>query len=209
MTETPSDKPQDSNTGAPSGPQESPTALSKLPVKEQLFVLYLSADPKRNGTKAVQKVWKQTDPAAAVTSSRLLKKAKVKAALDEEITKRGDRIRKDGDYILRRMFEAEGFDITDIMDQYGHVLPVSEWPEGTGRLIESIKSTVEPQYDLFKQNKDGKPAQVERIEVTLPSRKEMWKLLGTHFGLFKKEIDVNIKGGLADRIRAARQRTRK
>lgn len=181
------------------------TALEQLAPKEQLFVLYLTTDPERVGYRAVKKAgWKQNDAAAAVTASRLLKKAKVKAALDEELAKLKKVIRKDGAYIVQRMFDAEGFNMLEIYDEQGHVKPMSEWPKGAGTLVESIKSTIEPQYDLLKKNGDGEHAQVEKLEVKLPSRSKMWELLGRHFGIFKDSLEI--KGDLAEAIRKARQR---
>lgn len=188
---------------------EAPSALLEaLAPKEQLFVLYLSADPKRVGFRAVQRAgWKQKDDAAAVTACRLLKKAKVKAALDEELKKQVKELRKDGAYIVRRMLEAECFDVTSLYNlDTGQLKPMSEWPAGAGTIVEGLKLSLEPQLDLFKRGKDGKAELVQNIEVKIPSRKSMWELLGRHFGIFKDSLDLNLKGDLAQRIRQARQR---
>lgn len=193
------------------GQQDQKSALELLPPKEQLFVMYYAGDPEKNGTRAVQRAgWKQSDAAAAVTASRLLKKAKVKAALDEEMKKVCAEVRKDGAYIIKRMLDAECFDVTSLYNlETGQLKPMKEWPAGAGTIVEGLNIRLEPQLDLFRRNKDGKAEPIQNIEVKIPSRKALWELLGRSFGIFKDSLDLNVKGDLAERLRRARERVRK
>ena len=56
--------------------------LFALPAKQQQFVLTLLADPKRNQTKAYEKVYKAKGESAAANAARLLGNDRVKAAYD-------------------------------------------------------------------------------------------------------------------------------
>jgi phage terminase small subunit len=176
--------------------------MSERPLmpKEEAFCREYIVD--KNGTAAVLRAgYRQTPTAAATTAVRLLRKANVQARVKVLLDKQAERTDITADRILRALLGIAEFDLTSLYDAGGNLKPMSEWPEGAGRIIAGIE--VFEEYEGAGRDRE-KVGEVRKIK--LEQRKPAWELLGKHLKLWTDRLEVTDKTGLAERMRKARQR---
>ena len=124
-----------------------------------------------------------SESTAPQQASRLLTNVNVQAYLSELKAKRNVRVEIDADYVLRRLHALESFDINDIHDKNGDILPPSEWPEGAGTIISGLKT----KRTTFGTGDDVGETVIR--EAKLESRNRSLELLGKHVnvGAFEKD----------------------
>jgi phage terminase small subunit len=98
-------------------------------------------DPSQNQSAAYRHAYPRCKSvaAAAVNASRLLRKAKVQRYLHNcalRVTRQVDI--KHGD-VLREISRIAFFDILNLFDANGNILPVNEWPEGAGACVSAVE----------------------------------------------------------------------
>jgi phage terminase small subunit len=116
-----------------------PPTAGALNANERFFALEYLID--RNGTRA----YKSSHPrcashnTAAVQASRLLRKPKVKAFIEQELGTRAARLQMSGDEALAYISIIARADIGDAYDEDGHVQPVHLWPESLRLAVKTLK----------------------------------------------------------------------
>lgn len=168
-----------------------------LTAKQSLFVNgVLAGLSQKDAAIAAGFSAKSADAQAAV----IVKIPKVKAAIDEALRRRSERVEVKADDILRELARVGMSDIGEAFDENGMMRPLSEMPVGVRRAISSVE--VE---DIF----EGRGA--ERVRVGTLTKVKFWdktrglEMLGKNLKLFTEVHEVKVTD-LGDRMRKARQR---
>lgn len=98
-----------------------------LTAKQRRFVDEYLVD--LNATQAaIRSGYSGSVQTAEVTGHRLLRNAKVAAAIAEAKTARSERTKIDADWLLRRLADEAEADVADLYDENGSFRPVQDWP---------------------------------------------------------------------------------
>jgi phage terminase small subunit len=117
--------------------------------------------------------------------SRLLTNAAVMEVIQTAKAERSDRIKIDADYVLRRLFEIESFDLSSMYNDRGDLLNPSEWPEGAERVVSGVD--VQTAY----AGDDDEPLVTKKIK--LESRTKAIELMGRHVGVKAFDTTVTVE----------------
>lgn len=81
-----------------------------------------------------------TERSARQSGFAALNRPHVAAYLEKITAARNKRLNMEvnADYVMARLHAIESFDITDLFDATGALLPVSEWPEGAGMVVAGL-----------------------------------------------------------------------
>lgn len=110
----------------------------KLTLKEEFFCQHFVA--LKNGTKAVLEAgYDQTEKAAAVTATRMLKKAKIQKRIDQLIEDKLKAAEVTPEKIIRELAAIAFQDLSDAYDENGNLKPIKEIPKKTRKAIAGIK----------------------------------------------------------------------
>lgn len=156
-------------------------------VEEYLIDLNASAAYQRAGYLA-------RGNSAEVNAARLLRTAKVQAAITAAQTERAERTKIDADWILRRLSEEISADVADLYDDDGKVKPIRQWPmiwrQGLVAGIETVPEQV-------GKDDEGNPIIVNGYRIKLASRDRRLELLGKHVyvSAFREKIDHTSSDG--------------
>lgn len=170
-----------------------------LTTKEQLFCdHYLQTF---NGADSVRKArYKTSRPDAKAYD--LLRKIEVReylAAKTAAIFKQND---IDVQAVAAHIISMAFFDITDLYDDAGNLLPIREWPEAAGRIVTSIKTE-------HRWEGSGEQAELVTVkEIKTADRVKTTEMLGRYHAMFtdnirdvsdpKKAVVVYVPGFLDD-----------
>lgn len=127
--------------------------------------------------------YKQTPKAAAVTATRLLKKAKIQARLKELRSKQEKRTEVTADRILLELYRIATVDVGQAFTDEGMLKPLKDIPEDVRRAIAGIEVD-----EIFEGRGD------ERTQVGWTKKVKFWdkpralELLGKHLALFIEQM---------------------
>jgi len=170
--------------------------------KQQRFVDEYLID--LNATQAAIRAG-YSERSAEVTAHRLLSNAKIAAAVAAAQTDRSERTKIDADWVLTRLAEEADADVADLYDDHGQLKPVKDWP-----LIwrKGLVAGIDTLREKIGEDEDGAPEYATVQKVKLSDRIKRIELIGKHVGVqaFKDNLDVNLKGDLAEMVAKARAR---
>lgn len=180
--------------------------LARLPSKQQQFLLALLADPKRNQTKAYEKVYKARGDSAANNAARLLGNDQVRAAYDLlNVQQIANAIEANDLTAARTLEEVRRLafvNVTDCFDDVGNLKPFSQWSAEAKAALAGFEV-------IIKNAKagDGETDTVHKIRMA--GKLRALEMLMKHFILLgdaKRDSDGNWDK-LAARLASARQRS--
>lgn len=91
--------------------------------------------------------------------------------------------------IIRHLKEMAFFDIGDILDEAGDILPVHQWPPIARKVVAGID--VEVRYELF----DEGITEIKVKKIKIPSREKNTENLGRYVGAFTDNMKVDTGDG--------------
>jgi phage terminase small subunit len=174
-------------------------STTDLSPQEQRFVEAYLADPERNGTKAAV-VAGYAERSAHVRASRLLKKAKVAAAIAAREATLSAQLQEKTAITLERLVNEAAFtaffDPRKLFTAQGDILPVSDWPEEVARGIAHFDVDRRATSAADEGAKDGG----DLIQITTSKAKPHDKLRAIELvakllGLLKDKQQVEHTGG--------------
>lgn len=154
--------------------------------------------------------YKQTEKAAATTSTRLLKKAEIQARLKELRLAQQKRVEVNADDILRELNRLGYSDLRRLLDDNGAVLPPKEWPDDIARAVASIK--VREEFEDRQAYCEDCGRKMHRVLTGYTKEVKFWNKnqalhdLGKHKKLFTDVVEVT--DPISDRLRKARERVK-
>lgn len=147
--------------------------------RERLFVdQYFVCN--MNGTEAAaQSGYEGSREVLGVTAHRLLKNAKIRAAIQARLAE----YRLSADEVLARLSLIAQGDVDDLMDEHGHIDIHKARRLGKTYLIKKYKVT---------RRTFGSDGEVETTEVELHDPQSALVNLGKYYKLFREQVDLNI-----------------
>lgn len=178
-------------------------------VEEYLVDLNASAAAVRAG---YSKQWGRTH------ASHLMSNPKIKAAVDDAMRRRAQRVQVDADTVLRELLRIAMADLGQIFDEDGKLKPLHEIPEEARRAICSVETDelfddgiasdeLEPQGHGGALRRHRNAVGVTR-KVKLWDKLKALEMLGKHLKLFTDVHEHHVTADLADRLKAARERAK-
>lgn len=161
--------------------------MAKESAKAAKFVTEYLVD--LNATQAAIRAGYAKD-SAGVAGSRLLKSAKVKAAVDAAISERAKRTEITADRVLQELWRIATSDIAKAFDGSGNLLPVHQMaPEARAAL-----AGVETEELLDGQGEERKAVGQSR-KVKHWDKVKALELVGKHLGMWKDKVEVSGEAG--------------
>jgi len=136
-----------------------------------------------NGARAAIDA-KYSEKAAKQIASELLTKPDVQKFLAKRTRLIFDAAELEVEDIVRHLIRMAFFDMGEIIDPDGKILPVHEWPEHARRTVQSVE--IEEKLELGGRNKDD--AIVTTKKVKIPSREKNTENLGRFMTMFTDQI---------------------
>lgn len=158
--------------------------MAKLTAKQIRFVEEYLID--LNGTQAAIRAG-YSPKAARQQAARLLTNAAIEDLISEKKNERSERTKIDADYVLKRLFELESFDLSGMFDDDGRMLPPELWPEGAGRVIGGVTTT----KTILPGGRGDEDGEIETKSIRTESRARLLKLMGEHVDV--KAYDKTVK----------------
>ena len=157
-----------------------------LTAKQARFIEEYLVD--RNATQAAVRAG-YAKSGAAEEGSRLLRNAKVRAALDAAIDAQQQRTQVTADRVLQELARLAFFDISQAFDADGRLLPIRSMPEDLRRAIQGFE--VETLYAGTGRER-GEVGITSKFKM--PDKGRALELLMKHLGMFKPE-EVKVEAG--------------
>jgi len=167
--------------------EERTTEARTLNIKNALFVAEYLLD--LNATRAAIRAGYSAKTAGAI-GHELLKKPEIADAIEEAMAARAQRLNISQDDVIRELSRMAFFDPARIAGQ-----PMSG-PEDIALLPEDIRRSIIG----WGWDKAG------NFTLKLAPKTPALQLIGQHLGIFKQEIDLNLKGAVAGALEKARRR---
>ncbi len=194
-------------------PAPQPDSSRPLTAKVRRFVEEFALH--RNGARAARAAGFAAR-SAAVTASRLLRKANVQEALCEIDAEIAARSRITRDEILELTTRIAKLDPLRACDESGQLLPIHKMPVDVRTAIASMEidevqdRSASAQLSFALMDADGKPVPVtvRTRKVKFNDRLKALDLLGRHEKLWADELNVNLSDELLERLSAAREARR-
>lgn len=150
--------------------------MANLTPKQQRFVEEYLID--LNATQAAIRSG-YSERTANEQGARLLVNVSVQQAIQEQQSKRSERVQVDADYVLKRLVEIDQMDVLDIMDDQMKILPLRDWPKIWRQYISNIENLeLSDGEGCFKK-------------IKWPDKVKNLELLGKHVsvGAFKDKVE--------------------
>ena len=142
---------------------------------------------------------------ASETGRKILKRQDIATMIRKDMEKRAKRLEITADMLLQEIAKLAFSDVRRIFDDQGRLLPVSQLPPDVAASVSSVKVVTSsiPRTDPVEV--------VHTSEIKFWDKKGALELLGKHLKLFtdKLEHSGSVTVGLAERIKAARERSGK
>lgn len=107
--------------------------------------------------------------------ARLLRNAKVAAAIQEWMNRRSERTQVDADYVLNRLVEIDQMDVLDILADDGSLRPIQEWPSTWRRYLSGMDVS-----ELWEWQGDERKQVGLLKKIKWPDKVKNLELLGKH-----------------------------
>lgn len=165
--------------------------------KQEIFVREYLVD--LNATQAAMRAG-YSERTAHSQGQRLLKHVEVAAAIAAAQDKRAERVAFDADRVLLEIGRIATSDLRRAFNDDGGLKNPSAWDDDTAAAISSVKVVTR------RAPGGGEDAEVEYVtELKLWDKNSALDKAGKHLGMFREQIDVNVKTDLAAMIAARRR----
>jgi phage terminase small subunit len=173
----------------------------QLNPKQELFCYEYIKD--RNATMAYVRAGYAVE-GAQQSASTLLLNPFIKARINELIKEQLDKLKIDAHFVLRELLNSATIDIQDAYNEDGTLKDLRDMPEPLRRAIAEIKTE-----ELFEgQGKDREHIGTAKT-IKLKDTLRALELLGKHLKLFTDVQLIQGLDGLAEKIKAGRERVKK
>lgn len=154
-------------------------SLKKLTKKQELFVSEYLID--LNATQAAIRAGYSEKTANRIATENLSKPV-IQAAISKAQNKRLEKNEVNADYVLKRLIEIDEMDVVDILDDGGHLKPITQWPKTWRRTISGLD---------VQELMMGKVETVLR-KIKWPDKVKNLELLGKHIDIqaFKEKREI-------------------
>ena len=151
----------------------------KLTKKQELFVSEYLID--LNATQAAIRAG-YSKKTACETGNENLRKPIIQDAISKAQNKRLEKNEVNADYVLKRLIEIDEMDVVDILDDSGHIKPITQWPKSWRRTISGLD---------IQELMMGEVETVLR-KIKWPDKVKNLELLGKHIDVqaFKEKREV-------------------
>lgn len=173
----------------------------KLNANQELFCIEYLKD--RNATKAATRAG-YSEETAQQQGYRLLTNVFIKARINERIKEQLDNTKIDVTFIIRNLLNSATIDINDAYDENGELKPISEMPEPLRKAITEIRTE-----ELFEGQGKNREHIGTAKTIKIQDRLRALELLGKHLKMFTDVHEIPGLEGLAEQIKAARERADK
>lgn len=161
----------------------------KLKLEHAQFVQEYLVD--FNGTQAYMRVYPDSsEEAAASSGSVLLRNPKIKKAIEQGAEDKIARTKITQDKVLAEYAKIAFFDIRQLYDDRGELIPVYELPEDVARALSGIEHFVE--YETIGNHKEltGRTTKVKTND-----KNKALDSMGKHLGMFPSKHEIGGPGG--------------
>lgn len=132
---------------------------------------------------------------------RLLENVEIAEAIAAAQSERAERVALDADRVLLEIARVATSDLRRAFTADGGLRSPATWDDDTAAAISSVKVVTR------RAPGGGEDAEVEYVtEVKLWDKNSALDKAGKHLGMFREQIDVNVKTDLAAMIAARRRR---
>lgn len=168
--------------------------------KQALFVAEYLKD--LNAVRAYRAAgYKGSDNVCAVEGHKLLRNPKIAEAVSVAQSDRAERVAFDADRVLLEIGRIATSDLRRAFNGDGGLKNPSAWDDDTAAAISSVKVVTR------RAPGGGEDAEVEYVtELKLWDKNSALDKAGKHLGMFREQIDVNVKTDLAAMIADRRRR---
>lgn len=149
----------------------------KLTPKQERFCLEYMKD--LNATQAAVRTG-YSEKAAEVQGHRMLRNVKVATRIQALMNKRSQKLEITADLVLQEILKLAQFDIADIYDESGKLLPVKDIPERARKALVGI--------DIYTDFTEGVEVG-ETKKVKMADKLRALELLGKHLKLFTDRVE--------------------
>lgn len=160
----------------------------KLTDKQQRFVEEYLID--LNGTQAALRAG-YSEKTAGRQACELLEKTHIAEAIAEAKAQRSIKTSIDATYVLNRLVEIDQMDVLDILDDDGHMRPVSQWPK--------VWRTTLSGMDINRLSSIGKGDDaIESVlqKIKWPDKVKNLELIGKHVEVQAFKDQLGVSGGM-------------
>ena len=176
---------------------------SNLTAKQSAFVAEYLID--LNATQAAIRAG-YSARSAGRNADRMMKNDEIKKAIQDAQQQRSERVEVDADYVLRRLVEIDQMDVLDILEEDGSFKHISHWPKIWRQYLAGL--------DIVEEFSGAGSDKVQTgwiKKIKWPDKVKNLELLGRHVNVqaFKDQLSVDANVGLSDRLRAARERSKR
>lgn len=165
-------------------------SIVDLTPKQQLFVEEYLKD--LNATAAYKRAgYRAKGKAAEANASRLLRNAKVAAAVQVGRQAKVERVKIEADDVLRELLliaKSTMGDVLDFTDEVPRLKPANQIGPDAQRLLSAVK------VKRYFEGSGDNAREVEVVSFKLWSKDAALDKLMRHLGLYKDKVDVNVKG---------------
>lgn len=166
--------------------------------KQQAFVREYLID--LNATQAAIRAG-YSEKTARAQGARLLTDVNIAAAIAQGQADRAERVAFDADRVLLEIGRIATSDLRRAFNDDGGLKNPSVWDDDTAAAISSVKVVTR------RAPGGGDDAEVEYVtELKLWDKNSALEKAGKHLGMFREQIDVNVKTDLAAMIAARRRK---
>lgn len=137
---------------------------------------------------------------AAERGYELLQNSRVRAAIDEAMRRRQERVEVRADDVLRELLRLATVDVGQAFDEHGALRPLQEIPEDVRRAISGIET-------IEEEIAEERMGFVRRVRFW--DKTKALELLGKHLKMFADKVEVSADGSFGEMLKAARERAAK
>lgn len=152
---------------------------SRLDARQRLFVEAYLADPELDAERAAEKAGYVDAPKR--WARRLMQNPAVKAAIEDRIAQRMNRLEIDQDYVLKRLMQIADADPRRAFHPDGRVKSIHELDDDLAAALQGIDS-VEVRAD--------EESRVEIKKLRLWDKLKALELLGKHLAMFTDRVEA-------------------
>jgi len=131
-----------------------------------------------------------------VKASELLRDGKVQVRIEElqaiAAEQADEQFKMDSAWLLNRLQEVDQLDIADILDDSGHVKPISQWPKAWRTSISGLDL-----HELMGQGEDAVLTTVKKLKM--PDKQKNLEMIGRHVEVqaFKDKVEHEHTGNFS------------
>lgn len=157
--------------------------MRKLTSKQALFVKEYLVD--MNACAAAIRAG-YSDKTAKEIGHQNLQKTSIKAAVEEALSQRNEKLDIDSEYVLSRLIEIDKMDVIDILMDDGSIKPIREWPKSWRTTISGLDVS-----ELFDGKSDTREISAVLKKIKWPDKIRNLELLGKHVDIqaFKDKVE--------------------